>query len=193
LLGAGPRGVRSRTIHQSSISGCYPSLDYLLARRSYPRRASSLFTRRLGTGCPAPCVWAKSWSPPTPANRLPVAVAVPWSRRTGTLAWTRAPANRHPDRAPPPARWRRSPQIPRRTGEPARPEGGPGQKPAASPRATRTPPGANASRILACSASAAPLHPRTPSGVVVAGWVAPPADSNRRIVLFTGSAAPPSR
>lgn len=128
-----PRGVRLRTIHQSSISGCYPSLDYLLARRSYPRRASSLFTRRLGTGCPAPRVWAKPWSPLTPANRLPVAVAAPWSRRTGTLASIRLPANRYSDRVPPPASWRQPRRSP---GEPVNllgPKAAPARKPAAFP------------------------------------------------------------
>ena len=122
-----------RTIHQSSISGCYPSLDYLLARRSYPRRASSLFTRRLGTGCPAPRVWAKSWSPPIPANRYPQlspcpgpGEPAPWqrpgSRRTGT--WV----GHHPQQAG---------DGPRRSpGEPVNllgPEVAPARKPAAIP------------------------------------------------------------
>jgi len=51
-----------------------------------------------------------------PGEPVPAAVAVPWPRRTGTLASTRIPANRHLGRAPPPASWRWPPQIPRRTG-----------------------------------------------------------------------------
>ena len=97
---ARPRGVMLRTIHQSSISGCYPSLDYLLARRSYPRRASSL----------------------SPVGSAPVArplacgrnlVATPL-RRTGSqrLSPCPGPANRHPDSGPPPANWRRPRQLP---------------------------------------------------------------------------------
>ena len=188
-----PRGVRSRTIHQSSISGCYPSLDYLLARRSYPRRASSLFTRRLGAGCPAPRVWAKPWSPRTPANRLPVAVAVPWSRRTGTLACTRLPANRYPDRVRRPASWRSPPQIPRRTGEPARPESGPGPKAGGDPLVQRKRcPVWTPRRPSRTTQAPHVRNPQNPLRSLVTEWVAPPADSTDGLSShWLGGAAEP--
>jgi len=110
-----------RTIHQSSISGCYPSLDYLLARRSYPRRASSLFAPRLVVPVARrPSRLGESWSPPSPVARLPRRVAGPdpgepasWLPRRQQAGCGTAvpPANRRTCSARS-APTRRSPTIP---------------------------------------------------------------------------------
>jgi hypothetical protein len=94
LLAAGPKAGFSRVAQskdQLSISGCYPSLDYLLARRSYPRRASSLFTRRLGHRLPG-------------SSRVGEILVTSGTRRTGSrwLSPALIPANRHPGADPDP-------------------------------------------------------------------------------------------
>jgi hypothetical protein len=63
-----------------------------------------------------------------------------------------------------------------------------------SPRAAQALPGVETPRRTSRTTQAPHVrNPRTPSGVVVVGWVAPPADSNRRIVLCTDSAVRPNR